>query len=101
MNRSLIIAPAATQDLEQILDFLFLASIDAGDIFVNAFERKCSNIAAFPNIGRGYAQLAPALRGVPLDGYIILYVVSEECVEIVRVVSGKRNLKALFEEPEA
>ncbi len=100
MTRSLIIAPAATQDLEEILDFLFLISIEAGDIFVNGFERKCGNIAAFPNIGRSYAELAPGLRGVLLDGYIILYVVSDECIEIVRVVSGKRNLKALFEEPE-
>lgn len=54
-------------------------------------------ICQFPNSGRSYEQFRLGLRGIPLDGYIILYVVIGEEIEIIRVVSGKRNLGSLFE----
>ncbi|MGK7919006.1 MAG: type II toxin-antitoxin system RelE/ParE family toxin [Trichodesmium sp.] len=57
---------------------------------------KCKNLINFPNMGRSYAQIMPNLRGVPLDGYIIFYQVTEVEIEIVRIVSGYRNLESLF-----
>lgn len=36
------------------------------------------------------------MRGLPLDGYIIFYQNINDGIEIVRIVSGKRDLKALF-----
>lgn len=51
-------------------------------------------------IGRSYEEINPDLRGVPLDGYIILYQVTANTLEILRVVHGSRNLKALFESDE-
>jgi toxin ParE1/3/4 len=36
----------------------------------------------------------------PLDSYIILYRVIANGIEIVRVVSGYRNLKSLFSESD-
>lgn len=47
-------------------------------------------------MGRSYAEIVPSLRGVPLNGYIILYQVLEDGIVIVRVVSGDRNLEFLF-----
>ncbi|MDZ7959003.1 MAG: hypothetical protein RMY34_14165 [Aulosira sp. DedQUE10] len=47
-------------------------------------------------MGRSYADIEPSLRGLSLDGYIILYRLIAEGVEIVRIVSGYRNLKSLF-----
>lgn len=51
-------------------------------------------------MGRSYADIEPSLRGVPLEGYIILYRVIEDGVEIVRVVSGYRDLESLFSESD-
>ena len=52
----------------------------------------------FPNMGRSYENIKVDLRGVPLDGYVILYRVINGGIEIVRVVSGYRNLESLFTE---
>ncbi|BAY05153.1 hypothetical protein H6G54_19010 [Anabaena cylindrica FACHB-243] len=49
-------------------------------------------------MGRSYANVKADLRGVLLDSYIIFYRVIDNGIEIVRVVSGYRNLESLFAE---
>jgi toxin ParE1/3/4 len=39
------------------------------------------------------------LRGLSFSGYIIFYRVGDNVIEISRVVSGSRDLEALFAEP--
>jgi toxin ParE1/3/4 len=95
-----IISPEASQDLDEISDYFLSRSLEAGEWFVNGFEQKCKNLVKFPNMGRSYAEVEPSLRGVPLEGYIILYRVIEDGVEIVRVVSGYRDLESLFSESD-
>jgi toxin ParE1/3/4 len=95
-----IISAAASQDLDEISDYFLSRSLEAGDRFVNAFEQKCQNLVKFPNMGRSYADIEPSLRGVPLEGYIILYRVLSDGVEIVRVVSGYQDLSSLFSESD-
>jgi len=51
-------------------------------------------------MGRSYAEIKPSLWGIPIEGYIILYRVIENGVEIVRVVSGYRDLPSLFFESD-
>ena len=63
-------------------------SLEAGERFVKRFDDNCRNLINFPKMGRSYAQVMPNLRGVPLDGYIIFYQVTEVEIEIVRIVSG-------------
>ncbi|WP_017652760.1 type II toxin-antitoxin system RelE/ParE family toxin [Fortiea contorta] len=95
-----VIALEASQDLDEILDYFLQRNIDAGERFIREFNKKCQNIAKFPNIGRSYAKFDPALRGIPLNGYIIFYRVFEDRVVIVRVVSGYRDLESLFTDDE-
>jgi toxin ParE1/3/4 len=94
-----VIAKAASQDLDEILEYFLALNIEAGERFVQLFNRKCQNLVQFPNIGRIYDHIAPSLRGVPLNGYIIFYQVVDDELIIVRVVSGYRNLKSIFSEP--
>ncbi len=65
---------------------------------VEGFGKKCQHLAQFPYLGRSYSQLAPGLRGVPLMGYIIFYqiVEDEDKIEILRIISGYRNLNNIF-----
>lgn len=51
-------------------------------------------------MGREYNYLRPGLRGLPLNGHVILYQAITDCIEIVRVVNGRRNLKTLFANPK-
>jgi toxin ParE1/3/4 len=90
------IAKEASQDLDEILDYFLVRNANAGERFIREFNKKCQNIAQFPNIGRSYAKFTPRLRGIPLDGYIIFYQVFKDSVVIVRVVSGYRDLESIF-----
>ena len=94
------LSQAAIRDLDEISNYFTKVSIEAGERFVKRFADKCRNLIKFPSMGRSYVEILPNLRGVPLDGYIILYQVNNEEIEIVRVVSGYRDLESLFSDEE-
>lgn len=94
--RSLRITTTACRDLEEISEYFLESSVDAGDRFVQTFNQKCQHLARFPYIGKFYARLRPGLRGLSPMNYIIFYPVVENDVEILRVVSGYRDLQGLF-----
>jgi toxin ParE1/3/4 len=93
-----IISRTASRDLAEIVDYFADINIEAGERFVQEFEKKCKNLVNFPNMGRSYEDIAPLLRGIPVDGHIILYKMIDDEITIVRVVNGKRDLKSLFSE---
>ncbi|HEY9867227.1 MAG TPA: type II toxin-antitoxin system RelE/ParE family toxin [Candidatus Obscuribacterales bacterium] len=95
MNR-FIITVTACRDLEEISTYFLAKSVEAGDHFVEGFNKKCQYLARFPHLGRSYSQFSPNLRGSPLMGYIIFYQVIEDGIEIVRVISGYRDLPDIF-----
>lgn len=91
-----IISPSATRDLNQIADYFLTRNLETGEKLFKEFNKKCKNLANFPKMGRSYAYIKPSLRGLPLDGYIIIYQVIDDGVEILRVVSGRQDLESLF-----
>ncbi|MEH1838219.1 MAG: type II toxin-antitoxin system RelE/ParE family toxin [Nostoc sp.] len=95
-----IIAPSASRDLNEIADYFLTRNLEAGEKLFREFNKKCQNLANFPSMGRSYAHIKPLLRGLPLDGYVILYQVLDDGVEILRVVSGNRDLESLFTDEE-
>ncbi len=99
MSRSTI-SQTASRDLAEIIDYFTNVNVEAGERFIEEFEKKCKNLVGFPNMGRSYENISPFLRGVPVDGHIILYKVIEDEITIVRIVNGRRDLKSLFSESE-
>ncbi len=91
-----IISLPTSRDLREIINYFSVENIEAGERLLREFNQKCKSLVSFPKMGRQYEDLIPGLRGIPLDGYIIFYQVIDDGIEIVRVVSGKRNLKSLF-----
>lgn len=93
-----IINILATQDLNDIADYFAENSLEAGERFFRAFNRKCQQLVAFPNSGKSYSTIRPDLRGLSLEGYVIFYRILDDGIEILRVVSGRRDFPVLFEE---
>ena len=93
-----VINVLASQDLNEIADYFAENNIEAGERFFHGFNRKCQQLVAFPNSGKSYAVIHPGLRGLSLEGYIIFYRILDDGIEILRVVSGRRNFLSLFEE---
>ena len=94
-----IIAPDAVRDLEEISTYYATHNIEAGEKLLDEFEARCRYLVSFPKIGKSYRSIRSDLRGISFSGYIIFYRVSERVVEILRVVSGSRDLEALFADP--
>lgn len=96
--KNLRITLPASQDLNEISDYFLAQSVEAGDRFVEAFNQKCIQLARYPYIGKSYAYLRPGLRGLLLMNHIIFYRVMNDDIEILRVISGYRNLQDIFSE---
>jgi toxin ParE1/3/4 len=93
-----VINVLACQDLNEIADYFAENNVEAGDRFFRAFDRKCQQLATFPNSGKSYASIRPDLRGLALEGYVIFYRILDDGIEILRVVSGRRDFPAIFDE---
>ena len=92
------IAPSAIRDLDDISDYFLEFNIKTGEKILQEFTRKCRNLATFPTMGKSYAYIRFDLRGIPLQGYIILYrLIDDDGLEIVRVVNARQDLQGLFE----
>ncbi|MBD2288431.1 type II toxin-antitoxin system RelE/ParE family toxin [Microcystis wesenbergii FACHB-1317] len=91
-----IISTEAIRDMEQILDYLANTNINAGEKFLEEFSKKCRYLSQFPLMGRSYREIRPYLRGLPMKNYIIFYRLTEQGLEIMRVVKGERDLEAFF-----
>ncbi len=90
------IAPEAILDLDEISNYFFVRDIEAGERWFQTFDQKCRQLVQFPLSGRSYAIIRSDLRGLPLEGFIIFYRVQDTIIEIMRVISGKSDLKTLF-----
>ncbi len=91
-----LIRPEAEADLEEI--WLYIAQDDPyiADRFIDLIEETCHTLAHNPLMGRSRPELASGLRSFPVGSYIIFYVPLEDGVEIVRIISGARDIDALF-----
>ena len=88
----------ASQDLNELADYFAKNNVEAGERFFQAFARKCQQLVIFSNSGKSYETIRPELRGLSLEGYIIFYRVLDDGIEVLRVLSGRRNFQSLFEE---
>jgi toxin ParE1/3/4 len=93
-----VIAPKASQDLNAISDYFVERNIEAGERILKEFNQKCQNLIQFQKMGKSYSKIRAGLRGVPLESYIIFYQVIPDGIEILRVVSGRKDLEALFDD---
>ncbi|MBD2196365.1 MULTISPECIES: type II toxin-antitoxin system RelE/ParE family toxin [Calothrix] len=88
-----------SRDIESIIDLIAdNSSFDAAERFLKKINDKCKNLANFPSMGRKRDELFPSLRSFPVDDYLIFYRQIPEGIEVVRVVSGYRDLETLFSE---
>ncbi|MGK7953560.1 MAG: type II toxin-antitoxin system RelE/ParE family toxin [Xenococcaceae cyanobacterium] len=89
----------ASRDIEKIVDYVAdKSSFDSAERLLKKINQKCSKLANFPNMGRRRDELSPLLRSFPVDDYLIFYRPIENGIEVLRVVSGYRDLDALFDE---
>lgn len=83
-------------EIEEINDYIASKDPAAADRFLRSLAQKFDTLANFPNMGRRWDNLSPPLRSFPIESYLIFYRSIEDGIEIVRVVSGYRDLDNIF-----
>jgi toxin ParE1/3/4 len=91
-----IISDEAIDDLDRISEYFLQNNLETGEQFIQAFNAKCLQLISFPKMGRSYSQIRSNVRGVILRGFIIFYQTETVEIEILRVVSGRRDLNSIF-----
>jgi toxin ParE1/3/4 len=91
----------AIKDIEQIADYIASQSgLAESEKFLSKLDAKFAKIVQFPNLGRQRDEILLNIRSLSIDTYLILYMPIEQDVEILRIVSGYRNISALFPDSE-
>lgn len=86
----------ARTDLDEIWLYIGRDSTNAADRFVELLVSKFPLLAENPELGRKRPELAPDLRSFPVKNYLIFYRIGRGPLEIVRILSGFRDLRNLF-----
>lgn len=96
MNRYTF-TPAAVDDLDEIWEFIADDSVRAADRVIDDIRAAVEALADMPGMGHRREDLADeTLRVWPVHSYLIVYRPEQRPIEIVRVVSGFRDLFPLF-----
>lgn len=94
------LATQAEADLDAIWEYVFTESgnADIADRIIRSITERIYLLARFPNAGRSRDdELGAGRRSFPVRDYIIVYRVTGEDVLVLRVVHGRRDIKALFD----
>lgn len=95
-----IFTPSAKKDLVEINRYLIKFSPAAARRLKDKIQRQCQLLVDFPAMGKNADNLQPGLRSFPVEDYIIFYRSLNNKIEIVRIVSGYRDLEFLFSSEE-
>src|ERR1700733_154071 len=94
------LAPQAANDLDEIWFFIAResGSVEIADNMINAITSRFFLLSSYPHLGRVRdEEFGLACRSFGIGEYVIIYSVEENNVLILRVLHGRRDIEALFE----
>lgn len=92
----LILSEHAKNDLIDIWSYIALDNIDAADRFIERIYNLCETISKNPEMGRERNELSPNLRSFPIKRYVVYYRIQNKNTEVIRVLSGYRDISSIF-----
>ncbi|MEJ0028142.1 MAG: type II toxin-antitoxin system RelE/ParE family toxin [Rhizomicrobium sp.] len=87
----------ARLDLADLSEYIARDSPSNAEAFISKLMKKAERIALAPRIYRRRDDLAEDMRSAAFGNHLIFFRVSEEGIEILRIVHGGRDLPRLFE----
>ena len=98
----LLWSPEAEADLADIWDYYAgVASRRTADSVIRAIGDTVRLVEDHPYGGRARDEVRPGLRSIAASPHVIFYrVTADEIAQIVRVLDGRRDIEAIFEDPE-
>ncbi len=103
MARRIFKRPQAIRDIEDCFVYIATENLDAGLRFLTAIETDLMRLAEFPELGtkrkfrdRRFQHIR-MWRVEKYESYLIFYEITEDQIELVRVLYVARNIKNLFD----
>jgi toxin ParE1/3/4 len=84
--------PAAQDDIDALWFYIARRDIAAADRMVDRIVAATERLRLFPYSGNDRSDWRPGLQSIGASPYIILYRVSADRIEIVRVLHGARDV---------
>jgi len=92
-------SPESDEDLLQIWSYLASeTSVAVADEQIQKIEHACRKLSDWPLSGRSRDLIFPGIRSIMASPHLIFYRVTDEAVQIVRVLHGRRDFEAVFNE---
>lgn len=88
----------AIGDLSEIAAYIGRDNPHAARQLVLVIRETCRSLAMHPLTGRSRDDLLPGSRSFPVGKYLIFYQVARDHLDILRIVHGGRDLRAIFPE---
>ena len=85
----------ASRDLDEVWLWIARDSPEVASRFVDEIIDKFPILAAYPRLGRSRPDLGPSILSFPFRNYVIYCHETRRGIEIVRVLHGAREAKAL------
>lgn len=89
-------SPAAERDLINIWTYIATDNPNAADRLLDAIGDRIAQLLDHPRLGRQRPDIAADARFLPIGNYVVLYRLTDDAIEIVRVVQGARDVTSLF-----
>jgi toxin ParE1/3/4 len=89
-------AKQVKDDLEEIWLYIADDNIEAAEELLDRFEHVFDRLRESPGIGLARPHLGPNIRSFPVGNYLIFYRPIRGGIEIIRVLSGYRDIDTLL-----
>ncbi len=87
---------ASESDLTEIAMYIGRDNPEAAMRLLERFQRTLEMLLKNPLVGQSRDDLAPGLRLYPVQNYLLLYRVAPDGIDLLRVLHGARNVKAVL-----
>lgn len=89
------IAPPATQDLEEIYDYVARDNLRAAGRLIEQLTETFRLLSGMREMGRLREDLLPGMQSFPVGAYLIFYRQADSGIQILRVLHGARDIDGL------
>ncbi len=96
------VSPQAQSDLDEIAYYVFVESGNAetAERLIDSLTSRFILLAEYPHAGRRRDDdLRPGVRTFAVGEYVIAYRLDGDCVLVLRVLRGSRDIEAILREP--
>ena len=96
MKRKLYMSDSARAELREILYKLKQLSRPFAAKLESQFRQRFQQLLTIPLLGRDRCEIIAGLRSIVVGDYLVLYVPTDEAIEISRIIHGSRNIPELI-----